>query len=59
VGLRVPLLVVLWIIAAVILRMRGERFWRSVIQGLFVSFGVYFAGWLAVLGLAMAADSLG
>lgn len=53
------LIVVIWVVAAVIFRRRGEPFWRSIIQGLFVSFGVIFAGWIVVLGLLALADSRG
>ena len=53
------LIVLVWVVAAVVLRMRGERFWRSVIQGLFVSFGVVFAIRLAALVLALISDSFG
>lgn len=57
-GLRV-LLVAVWIVAAVVFRLRGERFWRSVVQGLFVSFAVVFGGRLLALALAAVADSVG
>ena len=57
-GLRIALLVV-WIVAAVVLRMRGERFWRSVVQGLFVSFAVVFGVRLLLLALAAFADWMG
>jgi len=53
------LLVVAWVVAAVVLRMRGERFWRSVIQGLFVGVGVIFGVWLVALALLTLANSLG
>ncbi len=57
-GLRIALLVI-WVVAAVVLRMRGERFWRSVVQGLFVSFGVVFGVRLLLLALAAFADWIG
>jgi len=53
------LLVIAWVVAAVVLRRRGERFWRSVVLGLLLAFGALFGIRFLFLALAAFADSLG
>lgn len=49
------LFVAVWVVSAVVFRLRGERFWRSIVKGL----GVGVAFYVVAFVLLVVADAVG